>query len=639
MANTGNDHNDGDKFIAGNIRNHLQNWYKLTSDPMVLNIVKGYKIEFISTPVQNTEPKECSFSYVEKQYISEEIKKLMQKQVIERSSDEPGQYVSTIFLRPKKNGKFRMILNLKYLNQHVLYNHFKMDTLQSCLNLMKPSCYMDSIDLTDAYYSVHINDSCQKYLKFRFEGILYKFTCMPNGLGSAPRNFTLLLKPVFSFLRQRGHMSSGYLDDFFLTGDTRLQCLNNIKDTLSILKELGFYINKKKSITTPTKTIEHLGFLIDSNYMTVGISKEKFEKVQSLCRKTVNNKVHIIRDIAQLVGTLVACFPGVKYSQLFYRQLELDKINALKRSCGNFEKLMSLSHRSKTDLSWWISQSFKYRLDISPGAPDFVLRTDASGQGWGAFLEGVPPTGGRWAGGDLFQHINYLELHAALLGLQALCSGFSNKHILLQLDNVTAVQYIRNMGGSHSLPCNEMARNIWEWGKSKNIWLSATHIPGVTNVEADRASRKFNDNTEWKLDQIVFDQIVTKFGKPSIDMFASRINCQFLPYVSWRADPQAQAIDAFTLDWKQFDLMYIFPPFSLMGKVLRKLQAEGGKAIVMAPKWPTQTWYSRLLRLTKGQPMLLPKKKTLLQLPSDPGKLHPLYPKITMIACFLSAIS
>ena len=102
MANTGNDHNDGDKFIAGNIRNHLQNWYKLTSDPMVLNIVKGYKIEFISTPVQNTEPKECSFSYVEKQYISEEIKKLMQKQVIERSSDEPGQYVSTIFLRPKK---------------------------------------------------------------------------------------------------------------------------------------------------------------------------------------------------------------------------------------------------------------------------------------------------------------------------------------------------------------------------------------------------------------------------------------------------------------------------------------------------------------------------------------------------------
>jgi hypothetical protein len=36
---------------------------------------------------------------------------------------------------------------------------------------------------------------------------------------------------------------------------------------------------------------------------------------------------------------------------------------------------------------------------------------------------------------------------------------------------------------------------------------------------------------------------------PSIDLFASRINKQFDTYVSYRPDPQASAVDAFTLIW------------------------------------------------------------------------------------------
>ena len=33
-----------------------------------------------------------------------------------------------------------------------------------------------------------------------------------------PRIFTKLMKPVYSTLRTRGHISSGYLDDSFFTG-------------------------------------------------------------------------------------------------------------------------------------------------------------------------------------------------------------------------------------------------------------------------------------------------------------------------------------------------------------------------------------------------------------------------------------
>jgi hypothetical protein len=83
-----------------------------------------------------------------------------------------------------------MILNLKKLNESVQYLHFKMDTLTSALQLVRPGSFMASIDLKDAYYSVPIALEHQKYLSFLWQGKGYQYTALPNGLSSAPRLFT-----------------------------------------------------------------------------------------------------------------------------------------------------------------------------------------------------------------------------------------------------------------------------------------------------------------------------------------------------------------------------------------------------------------------------------------------------------------
>ena len=59
----------------------------------------------------------------------------------------------------------RMILNLKKLKGSVKYEHLKMDTLWTVIRMMKPNCYMASIDIKDAYYSVPIAETDQKYRK------------------------------------------------------------------------------------------------------------------------------------------------------------------------------------------------------------------------------------------------------------------------------------------------------------------------------------------------------------------------------------------------------------------------------------------------------------------------------------------
>ena len=131
--------------------------------------------------------------------------RLMSRGVIKTISDSENGFVSSIFLREKKENKHRSVLNLKEFNKNVIYRHFKMNNLKAALNTMRKKIFMASIDLSDTYYSVPVGLTDQKYLLLKFEGQLYRLVCLPNGLSSAPRTFTKLLKPAFSALHKQGH--------------------------------------------------------------------------------------------------------------------------------------------------------------------------------------------------------------------------------------------------------------------------------------------------------------------------------------------------------------------------------------------------------------------------------------------------
>ena len=137
-------------------------WQELTSDPEILNTVKGLNIDFIANPWQGQAPTQKKCSPEESRIIESEINKLLVKRVITPATHEPGEFISTIFLRPKPDGTHHMILDLKKLDESVVYQHFKMDTLWTVVRMMKPNCYIASIDIKDAYYSVPVADSDPK---------------------------------------------------------------------------------------------------------------------------------------------------------------------------------------------------------------------------------------------------------------------------------------------------------------------------------------------------------------------------------------------------------------------------------------------------------------------------------------------
>ena len=172
------------------------------------------------------------------------------------------------------------------------------------------------------------------------------------------------------------------------------------------------------------------------------------------------------------------------------------------------------------------------------------------------------------------------------------------------LDNTTAISYINNMGG-RTISCNRLTRNLWLWCIERNLWFTAAHIPGKLNVIADTESRKTYPDIEWKLDPLVFKKISSFWGKPSIDLFASRLNFHLRPFVSWKPDPDAFAIDAFSITWKD-QTFYAFPPFAVINRVLQKAEQDQSHGIIIVPLWTTHIWFPRLLRMLVDHPVLLP---------------------------------
>ena len=211
------------------------------------------------------------------------------------------------------------------------------------------------------------------------------------------------------------------------------------------------------------------------------------------------------------------------------------------------------------------------------------------------YLDG-DTTQGLWSVSESQLHINELELKAVHFAVQAFGDRLQNKHVKILCDNSTTVAYVNAMGGTKSPGCNQTAYDIWDWCVNNNSWLTATHLAGVENTEADKESRLFNDRTEWTLKGEIFARITTHWGTPEIDLFATRLNTQLPKFVSWKPDPVSCFVDAFTISWSSL-YFYAFPPFCQIHRILQKiLEEQAPQGIMILPFWPTQVWWPQLLK-------------------------------------------
>ena len=113
---------------------------------------QGIHLNFESEPCDNCSRKELKFKPHEELIIDDLLRKFLDKNIIEPTEHLEGEVLSNIFIRPKPDGSYRLILNLSKLNEHLEYKHFKMETLKSALESIKQNCFCVKLDIQDAYY-------------------------------------------------------------------------------------------------------------------------------------------------------------------------------------------------------------------------------------------------------------------------------------------------------------------------------------------------------------------------------------------------------------------------------------------------------------------------------------------------------
>ena len=88
------------------------------------------------------------------------------KQAIVLSKEELGDFISNIFVIPKKLKGFRPVINLTYLNEFLFFHHFKMEGLHMLNSLVNKGDFFVKLDFKDAYFTIAIHPDKTHFLKF-----------------------------------------------------------------------------------------------------------------------------------------------------------------------------------------------------------------------------------------------------------------------------------------------------------------------------------------------------------------------------------------------------------------------------------------------------------------------------------------
>ena len=359
----------------------------MTSDPQILKIISGFSLPLVDFEQQKSTPFPLKFTPEEEAAADLEIEKLLAKNAImECHSISSDDFVSTVFLRPKKTGGFHMILNLKSFNDYVEYQHFKMETIKDILASIVPNCFMAVADLQDAYLVIPIARWHWRFLKFRWKGKIYCYLVLPFGLPCSPRVFTKIAKVPLSVVRSKGHIALMYIDDGFIMGETFQLCWDATQCFLEVFVNAGFLPHPEKCCLWPSQEVQVLGFIVNSVTMTITIPQEKMQEIYDLCRSALLNPRMQIRQLCRLIGKLISVILAIPLGQAHYRRLEHVKNCALSANSRNFDAHCKISKMCFPDLHWWMNHIFHASAPIRRPPPDVTLYTDSSSFGWGAAL-------------------------------------------------------------------------------------------------------------------------------------------------------------------------------------------------------------------------------------------------------------
>ena len=278
-----------------------------------------------------------------------------------------SRYSSPVIFVPKKNGKRRMCVDYRALNENTVKNAYPLPLIQSLVEKLRGAKIFTALDLKSGYNLVRVKKGDEWKTAFKTKYGLFEYRVMPFGLCNAPAAFQYFMNDILSDLLDVYVIV--YLDDILIFSKSKEEHIEHVKEVLSRLRKASCYCQLEKC-TFFASEVEYLG--------------------------VIANGEGVRADPAKISKAVDWATPrSVKGVQEF-----LGFVNFYRRFINNFSKLAHPLYqllRKETPWNWGINeedsfQALKQALIQSPVliqpdvSKEFFLECDASDFATGAIL-------------------------------------------------------------------------------------------------------------------------------------------------------------------------------------------------------------------------------------------------------------
>ena len=224
------------------------------------------RLNFASTPVQNTRVYTPNYSPEMKKILAEKLDKLIDWGVLVRPEDHNIQVerISASLIVPKHEpGEYRVVTDFTGLNTHLKKIPSVSPTIAEAKQSMAKSKYIVMMDLSNYFYQGGTVAEDSQYLgtMHPFKGVLI-YSCMAQGVKGASETSYERIERIFGDMVQDGRLAT-MADGIYPKGNTVLECLENYAEVLRRAKLCGLTFKPSKTIICPMKA-ELFGWELDN---------------------------------------------------------------------------------------------------------------------------------------------------------------------------------------------------------------------------------------------------------------------------------------------------------------------------------------------------------------------------------------
>src|SRR3978361_121130 len=235
--------------------------------------------------------------------LRESLDKLLAQGKIVPSKSPAG---SPILFVPKPNGKLRLCVDYRGLNNVTIKNRYALPLMTELRDRVSGAKVFTKLDLRDAYYLVRIKQGDEWKTAFHTRYGHFEYTVMPFGLANAPATFQAMMYEVLREFLDHGVVV--YIDDVLIYTKTLEEHQLLLKKVHAKLEEYGLAIAPHKSIFH-AEEVDFLGYILTPQ--GISMSKRKVEDVLNWASPRNVKEVQIFMGFANFYRRFILNFSGV----------------------------------------------------------------------------------------------------------------------------------------------------------------------------------------------------------------------------------------------------------------------------------------------------------------------------------------